>query len=299
MNKKNNPLLWLKKADKIATYSKDQSTKVGALFTDKNDLSPITWGYNGMSRGMPDKDRIKNERPEKYKWIEHAERNAFYNLAQADMNNCLMISSRFPNMEAARAIVNVGIKTVYVKSIPTEKEEIDSLRVQELFGLANVQLISFAQDGLFHKREKIKGFMELCDEYAEDFSSSLLPKSASMILKPYSFSYVSMGESGPPPNITVPENVSDEQLAYWVQESEKNAIFNFLRPKLNGSHGYVSWCPCAHCSLAITSVGCEKVFSYKPDFRLEAEQRWKASFEQSEKTMKAHGVELILLEKEN
>lgn len=298
MSNKNKPELWLKKADKIATFSKDQSTKVGALFTDSQNISPITWGYNGMSRGMPDSDVNKNTRPEKYKWIEHAERNAIYNLAHTELNGSMIVCTHFPKMESARAIANVGIKTVYVKKVPSISENEDVERVLELFHLCKIVVLSFDKHGMFEKRAKIKGFMEFCDEYAEDFGSSLTEKSAAMIIKPFTYTCVAIGENGEPPTVNVPENVNQKELSYWVQEPEKNAIFNLLRPKLTGSHAYVSWCPCAHCSLAIASIGCAKVFTYDPDFTLEAEKRWQESFEHSKKTMSLHGIDLVLLDKQ-
>lgn len=67
-----------------------------------------------MPRGMPDNDPTKNERPEKYLWFEHAERNGIYNGAQPLMENAMIFSSHFLNMEAARAVVSVGLKTVVI-----------------------------------------------------------------------------------------------------------------------------------------------------------------------------------------
>jgi len=57
-------LFYLKKANKIALNSKDQSTKVGAFILDEEEISPLGFGYNGMPRGLPDDDKEKNERPE-------------------------------------------------------------------------------------------------------------------------------------------------------------------------------------------------------------------------------------------
>lgn len=48
----------------------------------------------------------------------------------------------FSNMESARAIVNVGIKTVFVKNIPDVKINDDVDRVKELFYLCKVKLMS-------------------------------------------------------------------------------------------------------------------------------------------------------------
>lgn len=64
----------------VATRSEDDSTKTGAvLTTEDNDLVAI--GYNGLPRGI-DLEEFMVERPEKYRWFEHAERNAIFNAAR-------------------------------------------------------------------------------------------------------------------------------------------------------------------------------------------------------------------------
>jgi dCMP deaminase len=295
-NKKQNLELWFKKSLKIAQFSKDQSTKVGALFVNEEHTYPITWGYNGMPRGFPDLDVIKNERPEKYLWIEHAERNAIYNLAQDVLNGCMIICTRLPNMEAARAIVSVGIKKVY---IPKASEDLETVnRVTELFNLTGVQLVYLNDKKSIeteNKIKKIQGFLDLCYEYAEDFGSDLVEKSACMILKPDTYTYVAMGESGPPEGLKVPDNIKNKDLSFWIQEPEKNAIFNLIRPKLKNATAYVSWCPCSHCALAMKSVGVKRVVTKQLDYTNEADLRWKEHFEASQETLKREGVDLILL----
>jgi dCMP deaminase len=51
------------------------------------------------------------ERPEKYLWIEHAERNAIYVAARSGipLEGCRMYLSWFPCVDCARAIVQVGL----------------------------------------------------------------------------------------------------------------------------------------------------------------------------------------------
>ena len=63
--------------DNVAGFSKDPSTKVGAIIVMEGDNSPKSFGYNGMPRGLDDASIIRNERPEKYFWYEHAERNVY------------------------------------------------------------------------------------------------------------------------------------------------------------------------------------------------------------------------------
>jgi dCMP deaminase len=112
-------------ADKIASRSKDPSTKVGANFKSIYNgipTHPISFGYNGMPRGLNDNHPERNERPEKYFWYEHAERNAIYNAARPILQDKIIFTSNFPNMESARGIVSTGISDV-VTDIKTYDEK--------------------------------------------------------------------------------------------------------------------------------------------------------------------------------
>ncbi|MBT3703387.1 MAG: CMP deaminase, partial [Alphaproteobacteria bacterium] len=71
---------FLKLADEVATWSKDRSTQVGAVIVMK-DRAPGPYGYNGFPRQIDDEAEERHNRPAKYKWTEHAERNAIYNAA--------------------------------------------------------------------------------------------------------------------------------------------------------------------------------------------------------------------------
>jgi dCMP deaminase len=95
----------------VAEWSKDRSTKVGAVIVGpSNEVRSI--GYNGFPRGVDDDVPARHERPEKYLWIEHAERNAIYNAARAGISvaGCKMYLPWFPCMDCARAIVQSGIE---------------------------------------------------------------------------------------------------------------------------------------------------------------------------------------------
>jgi dCMP deaminase len=95
-------------------FSKDPSTKVGALFMYPETLQILTMGYNGMPRGVDETIRERWERPLKYKLTEHAERNAIYNAAQngVSLRDSICVTSLFPCADCARAIIQSGCKMV-------------------------------------------------------------------------------------------------------------------------------------------------------------------------------------------
>ena len=97
----------------VAEWSKDRSTKVGAVIVGPyNEVRAV--GYNGFPRGIDDDAPDRHERPEKYLWVEHAERNAIYNAARVgiSVSGCKMYLPWFPCMDCARAIVQSGIETL-------------------------------------------------------------------------------------------------------------------------------------------------------------------------------------------
>lgn len=97
-------------AQHIGSWSKDRSTKVGCVIVGtSNEVRAV--GYNGFVRGLDDDDDARHERPAKYLWTEHAERNAIYHAAQVGtaLGGCRMYLPWFPCMDCARAIVQSGI----------------------------------------------------------------------------------------------------------------------------------------------------------------------------------------------
>lgn len=129
----------------IAKASKD-STKVGAVLIGP-DGEGGPWGYNGAPRGCSadESDDLRNQRPEKYYWLEHAERNAIYTAARTGFKTigCTMVITHPPCMDCARAIVQAGIKKVLFIE-PTEdfikRWEKHVLRSLKLFEECGVQI---------------------------------------------------------------------------------------------------------------------------------------------------------------
>jgi dCMP deaminase len=100
-------------AMEIAQWSKDRSRKIGCVIVGpKNEIRST--GYNGFPRGLDDAADYRHERPMKYKWTEHAERNAIYNAARIGiaLEGCRMYIPWYPCMDCARAIVQSGIAEI-------------------------------------------------------------------------------------------------------------------------------------------------------------------------------------------
>jgi len=95
-----------------AMRSKDDTTHIGAVIV--NDLNVvISMGYNSFVRGINDDIPERQVRPEKYFWMEHAERNALYNAANS-VRGCSIYTNGVPCMDCARGVVQAGIKEVIV-----------------------------------------------------------------------------------------------------------------------------------------------------------------------------------------
>lgn len=136
----------LKMAKDIATWSKDDSTKVGAVITTTQGR-PISWGFNGMPMGVDDDVPERHERPYKYKWMAHAERNAMDLASKADLSDCVMFVTFSPCANCAQSIIQRGIKTVIVDEDYTvdkmpERWQEDMIVAKEMLEEAGVQIIA-------------------------------------------------------------------------------------------------------------------------------------------------------------
>jgi dCMP deaminase len=111
-------------ADHIAQWSKDRSSRVGAVIV--SDKNPISMGYNGFPRGCDDDLEERHERPTKYSWVLHAEENAIVNAARNGQRTLGtdMYVNWFPCSRCAGEIVNAGIKRVFCDKEPdwTQKD---------------------------------------------------------------------------------------------------------------------------------------------------------------------------------
>lgn len=107
---------WMDLARLVATWSKDKSRQVGAVIVDERDgrNDQVSMGWNGFPRGVNDSVPTRHLRPEKYKWTEHAERNAIYNAAAKGyaLHGCSIYLPWYPCADCARAIIQSGLAKV-------------------------------------------------------------------------------------------------------------------------------------------------------------------------------------------
>lgn len=121
---------FLSLAKHISTFSKDPSTKVGAVIVDRNKRI-ISLGYNGFPIGVYDLEERYLDRERKLKFIVHAELNAILNSKRSLEDTILFVYPLFPCNECAKAIIQSGIKHVvaYVDSNEAWKESFDYSKI--------------------------------------------------------------------------------------------------------------------------------------------------------------------------
>ncbi len=107
----------------VGTWSKDPSTKVGAIIVgDKGQI--ISQGYNGFPRGVRDTPERYNNREMKYRLVVHAEMNAILN-ALYNGSSVVGASIYIHNLpvcqECAKAIIQAGIARVFIDTSVNER----------------------------------------------------------------------------------------------------------------------------------------------------------------------------------
>ncbi len=103
---------FLEMARFVSTWSKDPSTKVGAVAVRNRTV--IAQGYNGFPRGIKDDDRLK-DREKKYKLIVHAEMNTIFNAAEngVSLKGSTMYVFGLPVCnDCAKGLIQAGISRI-------------------------------------------------------------------------------------------------------------------------------------------------------------------------------------------
>jgi dCMP deaminase len=101
-------LRYLEMAKLVSTWSKDPSTKVGAVIVD-SDNTVISVGFNGLPRRIQDTDQRLNNRDIKLKMIIHAEINAIIT-AKRPLNGTTIYTYPFMSCsQCAGMIIQSGI----------------------------------------------------------------------------------------------------------------------------------------------------------------------------------------------
>lgn len=96
----------------VAGWSKDPSTKVGAVIVDSK-RRVLGHGYNGFPRGVDDCPDRYADREQKYPRVVHGEMNAILNSGDlGQLSGSTLYVTMPPCCECAKAIIQVGISKV-------------------------------------------------------------------------------------------------------------------------------------------------------------------------------------------
>jgi dCMP deaminase len=105
-------------AEQVKLKSKDNNTKIGVVLVGKNN-EIVSTGYNSFPRGINDDVVERQEKPEKYFWFEHAERNCIYNAARigvSTLGTTMYMTCGISCADCARAIISAGVEKIVLRS---------------------------------------------------------------------------------------------------------------------------------------------------------------------------------------
>jgi dCMP deaminase len=125
-------------------FSKDPSTKVGAVICDE-DNRVVSIGYNGFPKGIKDDDRLQ-DREKKYPLIVHAEINAIL-FATKSLKNCTLYTYPFlPCPRCAGPVIQSGINRV-ISYKSTNKRWVKDFQIsREMFEESGIILCEYDYD---------------------------------------------------------------------------------------------------------------------------------------------------------
>ena len=114
----------------VSTWSRDPSTKVGAVVVDVMSKKVLGMGFNGFPRGVNDLQERYDDRPTKYKMVVHAEVNALLN-ANGPVQGCALFCTYPPCSECCKYVIQTGIVFIVCPPAidPRWKESFETTRI--------------------------------------------------------------------------------------------------------------------------------------------------------------------------
>jgi len=152
-------LRMLAAAKLFSSWSKDPSTRVGALLVDSSRRF-VSMGYNGFAAGLDDSvDRLSN-REYKYGCVLHAEENVFFNATAPLFGTTLYTYPMPPCSKCTAAAIQVGVIRIvsvsgHYRTLSSDwKEKLEWARemceqVSIPIVLYPLEQVSFPDDALF------------------------------------------------------------------------------------------------------------------------------------------------------
>lgn len=126
---------FLRLAQQVSTWSKDPSTKVGAVIV-RPDRTIVSVGYNGFPRGCDDTQELLDDRPTKYLRTVHAEVNAILTAREPLQGSTLYVYPLHPCANCTGIILQSGI----------------------------CRIVAFMEDAPEHWQEQFKAASQMCSE---------------------------------------------------------------------------------------------------------------------------------------
>ncbi len=96
-------------AEHISEWSKDPSTKVGAVITHTRSKRVVSMGFNGLPAGVEDTEERLDDRDTKYEMVVHAEQNALMFAGDRAEGCTLYVHPLPPCARCAVMIIQAGI----------------------------------------------------------------------------------------------------------------------------------------------------------------------------------------------
>jgi dCMP deaminase len=127
---------YLELAKHIAGWSKDSSTRVGAVLVDRHNRI-ISLGFNGFPQGILDDSRLE-DRELKYKMILHAEQNSILFAQRSLIGATLYVWPFMPCSRCAAVIIQTGLREVVAPQNDNPRWQEDFKLAQEMFWEAGV-----------------------------------------------------------------------------------------------------------------------------------------------------------------
>ena len=140
----------LSEAAHRASWSKDPSTKVGAVLA--HNKRPFSYGYNGFPSVIPDKQEWLENREVKYPLTIHAEHNAVLSARECSQGATCYVWPIPPCAPCASFLIQEGVGIVRVVSLLPTQDQLSRWGAMfdlayEVFKLAGVTV------DLYHRQE--------------------------------------------------------------------------------------------------------------------------------------------------
>ena len=134
---------FLELAKTAASWSKDPSTKVGAVLTCGKQVLSIGW--NGFPPGVHDYPHLLKDREAKYPRVVHAEMNAILRMPpNFGLRYLRLFTTHFPCANCGGAIITAGIKEIVTQKPSADMLERwgDAMRIsEEMFRETGVRVL--------------------------------------------------------------------------------------------------------------------------------------------------------------